>query len=310
MIKYCLKRILLLIPMILVVSFLVYFIVDLSPTDPVYAIASPEATEEEVDALRESLGMNDPLIVRYGRYLWGLLHGDMGTSIVTRSSVWKEYTNRLPYTLKLAGCSILIALVVGMTSGIIAAVKENTLIDTGMSLIALLGASIPTFWLGMLLSLLFALELGWFPSFGGDLPLSWVLPSITLGFTYSAQIMRTTRSAMLDVIRQDYLRTARAKGVKEKTVILRHALKNALIPVLTVTGSTLGALIGGAMVVETVFSWPGVGSYIVFSMINADNNAVTGCVIMTTVLVSVILMVIDILYAFVDPRVKMKYLKK
>jgi len=309
MYKYIIKRLLLLIPVMLAVSFIVYFIVDLAPGDVVDVIAGTEVSIEDKEIMREEMGLNDPLIVRYFRYMAGMLRGDLGISYTTNRDVWDVYMSRLPATLLLATAGTVVALLIAIPLGITAAVHQNTWRDTGSMILGLLGLSIPTFWLGMLMIIIFSLKLGWFPSIGNDSVLSIVLPAITVGSGQAALTMRTTRSSMLEVIRQDYLRTARAKGVPEKTVIRKHAFKNALIPILTVIGTQFGVAMGGAVMTETVFAWPGIGRLLVDSISQRDTQMVTGTIILTTMLSSLVILLIDIAYAFVDPRIKARYSK-
>ena len=307
--KYILRRILLLIPVMLAVSFIVYFIVDLAPGDVVDIIAGMEVSEEDKAQMREEMGLNDPLLVRYFRYMAGILHGDMGISYTTNRDVFEVYMSRLPATLLLASAGTVVALLIAIPLGITAAVHQNTWRDTGSMILGLLGLSIPTFWLGLLLIIVFSLKLGWFPSIGNQSAISIVLPAITVGSGQAALTMRTTRSSMLEVIRQDYIRTARAKGVPEKVVIRKHAFKNALLPILTVIGTQFGVAMGGAVMTETVFAWPGIGRLLVDSISNRDSQMVTGTIVLTTMLSSVIILLIDIAYAFVDPRIKARYSK-
>jgi len=309
MIKYIIKRLLLMIPILLCVSLLIYGIVELSPADPTYLIANDNLTDEQIEQVRDSYGFNDPFFVRYGRYMAELLRGDLGDSYLTKQTVWEEFSLRFPYTLKLSGISLLISILVAIPLGILAAKKQNTWLDSGTTAFALLGISMPSFWLGLLLILLFSLELGWLPSFGATEPTSIIMPAIVLSVQYVALMMRTTRSAMLDVLRQDYLSTSRAKGEHEKMITWKYALKNALIPMLTVIGSSFGQMLGGAIVTENVFSWPGIGVYIIDAAKRADPAPVVSSVIIITAMVILIQLLVDILYAFVDPRIRAKYAK-
>lgn len=309
MYKYVIKRLILLIPIMLAVSFIVFYIVDLAPGDVVDIIAGLDVSESDKQIMRIELGLNKPLLIRYFHYMFGLLRGDLGISYVTNRDVFDIYMSRLPATLKLATAGTVVALLIAIPLGINAAVHQNTWRDSGSMVIGLLGLSIPTFWLGLLMIILFSLKLGWFPSIGDTTPLSIVLPAITVGSGQAALTMRTTRSSMLEVIRQDYLRTARAKGVSERVVINKHALRNALIPILTVIGTQFGVAMGGAVMTETVFAWPGVGRLLVDSISNRDTQMVTGAIILTTMLSSIIILVVDIAYAFVDPRIKARYTK-
>ncbi len=309
MYKYIINRLLALIPVILAVSFIVFFIVDLAPGDVVDIIAGTEVSVADKTAMRAEMGLDKPLLVRYFRYMGGMLRGDMGISYVTNKNVFGIYMSRLPATLLLASVGTIVALAIAIPLGITAAVHQNTWLDSGSMVIGLLGLSIPTFWLGLMLIIVFSLKLGLFPSIGNQTLLSIVLPAITVGSGQAALTMRTTRSSMLEVIRQEYLSTARAKGVPEKTVIRKHAFKNALIPILTVIGTQFGVAMGGAVMTETVFAWPGVGRLLVDSISNRDTQMVTGAIILTTILSSIVILLIDIAYAFVDPRIKARYVK-
>ncbi|BFK88507.1 ABC transporter permease [Pseudoflavonifractor sp. DSM 107456] len=307
MYKYVLKRLLMLIPVIIGVSFLVFFIMSLSPGDPARTILGETAPIEAVEALREELGLNDPVLKRYVDYMGGLLHGDMGTSYKSNRPVFDEIMGRFPATLKLSLWGMLFAVALSIPIGIISATKQYSLVD-GVSMVgALLGVATPNFWLGLILIIVFSLNLKWFPSGGMDGWKTYIMPVITLGTGCMASITRTTRSSMLEVIRQDYIRTARAKGVKQRVVITRHALRNALIPVITVIGLQFGYLLGGAVLTETVFSWPGVGTYLVNSIKAKDTPSVMGCVIVFSIAFSIVNLLVDLLYAFVDPRIKSKY---
>lgn len=308
MFRYVVKRCLLLIPILFAVSFIVYFIMDLTPGDMV-DMQYQELSFEEKEDIREEMGLNDPVVVRYARYMAGLLRGDMGTSTTYHDSVFKIYMQRLPATLELAFWGIFVAMLIAIPFGILAARKQNTWIDSGSMFFGLLGLSIPNFWLGLMLIILFAQVLGWLPSFGNDSWKSIILPAITIGTGQSALLIRTTRSSMLEVIRQDYLRTARAKGVSERKVIYHHALRNALIPIITAAGSQFSVSLGGAVVTESVFAWPGVGRLIIDSINTRDEIMAVGAIMLTTMLSSLVILGVDILYAFVDPRIKARYSK-
>ncbi len=307
MIKYVLKRTLMLIPVIIGVSFMVFFIMSLTPGDPAKIILGDNATPEAIEALREDLGLNDPVVVQYGRYMMGLLKGDLGESYSSGRPVFSEIASRFPYTLQLTFWGMVIAIALSIPIGIISATKQYSFIDSASMIVALLGVSIPNFWMGLMLIIFFALNLRILPSGGASTAASIILPAITLGTGCAANITRTTRSSMLEVIRQDYIRTAKAKGVPHKKVIRKHALKNALIPVVTVIGLQFGALLGGAVLTETVFSWPGVGTYMVNSIKSKDTNAVLGCVIIFSICFSLVNLLVDILYGYIDPRIKSKY---
>ena len=307
--RYIIKRLLMLIPVLLGVAFIIYAIMNVAEGDPVYQVAGPDATEEQLDALREEMGLNGSLLERYFRYIFKLLRGDLGTSYVSKMDVMQLYLQRLPNTLKLASVAMIVAVVISVPLGIVAAVNQNSTKDTVSMILALLGLSMPNFWLGLLLMLLFSLKLGWFPSGGAEGLRSVVLPAVTVGVGLAALLTRTTRSSMLDVLRQDYLRTARAKGVSEKRVVFHHALRNALIPIITIFGVQFSNVLGGSVLAETVFAWPGVGRLVVDAIDQRDIPTVTGALIMTTMLVTVVNLIVDIVYAYVDPRIKAQYTK-
>ena len=310
MYRYVIKRLLMLIPVLLCVAFVIYAIMDVAEGDPVYSVVSADASPEEIEAAREELGLNGSLIERYFRYVKGLLTGDLGTSYVSKRDVMKTYLERLPNTLKLASVTMVVAIGISVPLGIVAAVNQNSLKDTVSMVLALLGLSMPNFWLGLLLIMLFSLKLGWLPSGGyEDGVLSLILPAFTIGAGLAAFMTRSTRSSMLDVIRQDYLRMARAKGVSEKKVIRKHALRNALIPIITVFGVQFSNVLGGSVLAETVFAWPGVGRLVVDAIDQRDIPTVTGALVMTTMLVTVANLIIDIVYAYVDTRIKPQYTK-
>ena len=298
-----------LIPVLLGVAFIIYAIMNVAEGDPVYQVAGPDATEEQLDALREEMGLNGSLLERYFRYIFKLLRGDLGTSYVSKMDVMQLYLQRLPNTLKLASVAMIVAVVISVPLGIVAAVNQNSIKDTVSMILALLGLSMPNFWLGLLLMLLFSLKLGWFPSGGAEGLRSVVLPAVTVGVGLAALLTRTTRSSILDVLRQDYLRTARAKGVSEKRVVFHHALRNALIPIITIFGVQFSNVLGGSVLAETVFAWPGVGRLVVDAIDQRDIPTVTGALIMTTMLVTVVNLIVDIVYAYVDPRIKAQYTK-
>lgn len=307
--RYIIKRLLMLIPVLLGVAFIIFAIMNVAEGDPVYQVAGPDATEEQLEALREEMGLNGSLIERYFRYILNLLKGDLGTSYVSQMDVMKLYLQRLPNTLRLASLAMIVAVIVSVPLGIVAAVNQNSWKDTLAMILALLGLSMPNFWLGLLLMLLFSLKLGWFPSGGAEGFASVVLPAVTVGVGLAALLTRTTRSSMLDVLRQDYLRTARAKGVSERKVVYHHALRNALIPIITIFGVQFSNVLGGSVLAETVFAWPGVGRLVVDAIDQRDIPTVTGALIMTTMLVTIVNLIVDIVYAYVDPRIKAQYTK-
>lgn len=310
MIKYIFKRLIMLIPVILVTSFLIYWAMSLTGGDPALMLAGDKATPEQVEQIREELGLNDPFPVRYANYMKGMLTGDMGKSYVTKKDVFQTFMEKLPNTLALGGAAVLIAVVVSLPLGIYTAIHQNTWKDTAGMVFALFGTSMPNFWLGLMLIIIFALKLGLLPSGGKSGVSSIILPAVTVGFGLAALITRTTRSSMLDVLRQDYMTTARAKGCPEKRVIYTHGLKNALIPIITAIGLQMSLVITGSVLAETVFSWPGIGRLVYDSISKRDTPMVTGAIIMCSILMCIINLAVDLVYAFFDPRIKAQYSKK
>lgn len=304
MLKYISKRIIYLIPVLIGIVFLVFTIMYFSPGDPAKLILGDRAPEEQVATLRHELGLDLPYYQQLFNYIKNAIHGDFGNSYQLRMPVWDIIKLRFPLTLQLTTFTMLIAVLIGVPVGILSAVKQYSVIDAFSVIFALLMASIPAFWLGMLLMLLFSLNLGWLPSSGYE-GVKWlILPSITLGFINCATIMRMTRSSMLEVVRQDFIRTARAKGATEKRVVFRHALKNAIIPVITVVGTAFGSSLGGAVVTETVFGLPGMGTQIITAIRQKDNPVVLASVIVIALAFSLVNLIVDILYTYVDPRIR------
>jgi peptide/nickel transport system permease protein len=309
MYKYIVKRIFMMIPVVIGVSFFVFFTLKLAPGDPARMVAGSEADEATVQEIRKDLGLDKPMLEQYLRYMVNLVKGNMGVSFTTGKSVSGEIASRLPYTALLAVSAMLVAVLIALPVGIISATKQYSLMDNVSMLAALIGVSVPNFWLGLMLIILFSLKLGILPSGGNEGLRSLIMPAITLGVGSAANITRTTRSSMLEVIRQDFIRTVRAKGVTEKKVIRLHALRNALIPVVTVFGLQMGTLLGGAVVTETVFSWAGIGRLMVESIKKKDEPIVMGCLIVFAVSFSLVNLLVDILYAYIDPRIKSQYQK-
>lgn len=307
MIRYIIKRLLALIPVTLCVTFIVFFILSMTKGDPVRIMLGDGVPPEVVEQTKEEMGLNDPLLVQYVHYVIGLLHGDMGVSYMTQTAVSQEIADRIPKTFMLAGVATVFAVAMALPLGIIAAVKQNTPIDASSMVLSLIGISMPEFWLGLLLILLFSSRLGWLPSGGADTPANIILPAFTLACYSMASISRITRSSMLEVIRQDYVRTARAKGLSERKVITKHALRNALMPTVTVLGIQLACLMGGTAIVESVFAWPGIGRYMMSAINNRDVPAVMGCMILFSVTMTIANCVVDLIYAFLDPRIKAEY---
>ena len=308
--KYVLKRLAMLIPVLIGVTFMVYFILSLSPGDTAAMIAGESADAETIEATRKDLGLDQPVIVQYGKYMLNLLHGDMGKSYKTKRDVFPTIMAAFPNTAKLAFWSILVAVAIALPIGIISATRQYSAIDNVGMVAALLGVATPNFWLGLMLIIIFSLKLGWFPTGGKGGLSSLVLPAVTVGFGLAALITRTTRSSMLDVLRQDYMTTARAKGCSEKQVITVHGLKNALIPIITAIGLQMSLVITGSVLAETVFSWPGIGRLVYDSISKRDTPMVTGAIIMCSILMCIINLVVDLIYAFFDPRIKAQYSKK
>jgi len=305
--KYIFKRLLMMIPVMLGVTFFVFIIISMSPGDPASMILGNGATNEAVLELREEMGLNDPVIVQYGRYMGGLLKGDLGTSYSKGVSVVSEIANRFPNTIVLTISAIFLSVLISIPIGVISATKQYSIFDNVGMILALIGISMPSFWTGLILIIIFSLNLGWLPSGGMESMKSLILPAFTLAIASTASITRTTRSSMLEVIRQDYINTAKAKGVNRKVVVRKHALKNALIPAITVIGLEFGVLLGGAVLTETVFSWPGIGRLMVHSIQAKDTPLVLGCVVVFALSFSIVNLIIDILYAFIDPRIKANY---
>ena len=307
MLKYIGRRLLMLIPVLLGVTFIVFSIMYMTPGDPAQLILGESAPPEAVAELRTDMGLDDPFIVQYGRFIMNAVQGDFGKSYTTKRDVFSEIFARFPNTLKLAGVGVALAIAIGIPVGIISATRQYSVLDNVSMIGALLGVSMPNFWLGLMLILFFSVNLGVLPSSGSESFLHIILPAVTLGTGSAAIITRMTRSSMLEVIRQDFIRTARAKGVAEKKVINKHALKNALIPVITVVGLQFGYLLGGAVLTETVFSWPGVGRLLVEAIRQKDTPTVLASVVFMATTFSFVNLLVDVLYAYVDPRIKSQY---
>lgn len=308
MIKYILKRLLVMIPVLLGVIFIVFCLIEITPGDPVRLMLGDSAREEDVIAMREELGLDDPFLVKFGRYVGDIvLHGDFGDSYETGSPVMSEILVRFPMTLRLAVLSALVAVVVGVVCGIISATRQYSIFDNMATAVSLFGVSMPNFWQGLMLVLIFSVILGWLPASGSYGWQYWILPAITLGTSSAASIMRTTRSSMLEVVRQDYIRTARAKGQSEGVVVMRHALKNAMIPVITVIGLQFGNLLGGSVLIESVFALPGIGKYMIDAIKMRDFPVVQGSVLFLAITFSFVNLAVDIIYSYIDPRIKSQY---
>lgn len=310
MIRYILKRLLLMIPTVLLTSLLIFWAMSLTGGDPVLTMLPENASIEQQEALREELGLNDPFFVQYFRYIAGMVTGDMGESYVTGLDVFDTFMHRLPMTLALGGTAVIISVIISIPLGIWTALNQNSWKDTLGMVLALFGVSMPNFWLGLMLVIVFSLELGWLPSGGSDGIRYLILPAMTVGLGLAALITRTTRSSMLDVIRQDYMTTAKAKGASFKRVIYRHGLRNAMIPIVTAIGMQFSLVMTGSALAEQVFSWPGIGKLVVDSINKRDTPMVTGAIILCCVLMAIINLLVDIVYAYCDPRIKAQYSRK
>lgn len=307
MYKFIIQRLILLIPVLLGVSFIVFSILNLTPGDPVQMRLGDNYSSESYEKMKHEMGLDQPYILRYLSYVWGAVRGDFGKSYTTSNQVGDEIMARLPNTLILSFFALLFAIIIGIPLGVISATRQYSFLDSASMVVALIGVSMPNFWLGLMLILIFAANLGWFPSAGFKSMKSLVLPALTLSVNSLAIITRMTRSSMLETIRMDYIRTARAKGLNENTVIIKHALRNALMPVVTTIGLQFGFSIGGSVLIETVFSWPGLGRLLVEAIKYKDTPIVTAIVLILATMFTVINLLVDVIYAFLDPRIRAQY---
>ena len=310
MARYALKRILAMIPVLIGISFVIFTLLYFTPGDPAQMLLGDLATEDEVEALREEMGLNDGFFVRYLRYMGDLLQGDLGTSYVSKLPVSEEIMTRLPVTARVAFFVIIFAVIVGVPAGIISATRQYSFIDNLVRVISLLGITMPSFWLALLLVLLFSVKLGWLPASGLYGPIYYIMPVISIAAVPVATIARITRSSMLEVIRSDYIRTARAKGQAENVILFKHALANALIPILTIVGIQFAGGLGGAVVNEQVFAIPGLGKMMVDAIKARNYPLVQGSVLVLAVLQSSVNLIVDLLYALVDPRIRSQYISR
>ena len=304
MTRYVLVRLLWVVPVVLGVSLIVFSIMKLVPGDVAQVIAGTEGTAEDVELIRHSLGLDRPVYEQYLTFLGNSLRGDFGRSAVTKRPVVEEISSRVGPTAELAVAAFAVSIVVGLIAGVVSATNRYTMWDNLATLIALIGVSMPVFWLGLMLMLLFSVTLGWLPSSGAGTPAQLVLPALALGSASTAIIARQTRSGMLEVMGQDYVRTARAKGLTERVVLVRHALKNALIPTITVAGLQVGYLMGGAVLAETVFARPGLGRLLVDSIARRDIPVVQTTIMLLSVTFVLVNLVVDVLYVKLDPRIQ------
>jgi peptide/nickel transport system permease protein len=304
MARYIAQRLLTLIPILFGVTLIVFGIMKLVPGDPALMAAGLDAREADVERVRVFLGLDRPLYEQYLRFITNAVRGDFGISARTRRPVIEEVSQRFPATVELAIAGLFVSMAIGVTAGIISATRQYTIWDNLVMTLALLGVSMPVFWLGLMMMMLFSVELGWLPTTGRGTWQQLLMPSFALGFGSAAIVARQMRSAMLEVLRQDYVQTARAKGLPEKAVILSHALKNAAIPSVTIIGLQFGGMLGGTVITETVFAWPGMGRLIVEAINFRDLQVVqAGILILATIFV-ITNLVVDLLYVYLDPRIK------
>ena len=310
MLRFIVRRLLLMIPILLGISLIVLIFIDLAPGDPVQIMAGAIAEEEEVERLRAELHMDEPFFSRYGRFIWGVLHGDFGRSFITRNAVGPDIMRRFPYTLVLSSLSIFIAVIIGIPLGIYAATHQYTWKDNTAILGSLVCVSMPSFWFALLLVNLFAVKLRILPVAGIQTWKGWVLPTVSLSLGTAAGLARQTRSNMLEVIRQDFITTARAKGQSERVVKYRHALKNACIPLILIVGSMFGASLGGALIAEVIYSIPGLGQFTLIGLTNRDYPVIQSSVLFLSTIFCITMLVIDIAFAFIDPRIHSQFARK
>jgi peptide/nickel transport system permease protein len=332
MISYTIRRILMLIPVLIGMSLITFSIVHLIPGNPAQVILGEQATPQAIESLEQQLGLNEPYFLQYGNYMIGLVQGDLGTSIRSKSEISSEIWPFLAGTIELTIFAMVFAIIIGVNAGIISAWKQNSLFDYTAMIIALIGVSMPIFWLGLMQQWVFAQELGWLPAFGRHNPRDpveavthfylldtlingrtdqfWtsfkhlILPGVALGTIPMAIIARMTRSSMLEVLRSDFIRTVEAKGSRTISVVYRHGFKNAVIPVLTVVGLQTGTLLGGAILTETIFSWPGVGRYVYEAIGNRDYPVIQSGILVIATMFVMINLIVDLLYSYIDPRIK------
>jgi peptide/nickel transport system permease protein len=303
--RYLRQRLLLAVPVIILTSFIVFTMLFLIPGDPasIY-VGENQATPERLAEIRHQMGLDRPFLVQYGDFLWNALRGDLGRSLQTNREVTQEITDRLPNTIQLAVAAMVIAIVIGMGLGLIAGLNRGTWVDSLSMVFALLGVSVPIFWLGLLLIMFFAVRLGWFPATSQPGLKGLVLPAVSLALLSSATLARLFRSSVLEVMQQEFLVTARAKGLRWNAVVWGHALRNALIPVMTVIGVQFGALLSGAVITETIFARPGLGKLVVDSIQNKDIPVVQGVILVLATIYIVINLLVDLSYAMIDPRIR------
>lgn len=302
--RYLIRRLLLTIPVLLGVATLVFSLIHFIPGDPAQAMLGEGAAPEDVAQLRERLGLDRPLLVQYGAFLQGLARGDLGVSLRNDQPVLHQIVERMPATAELAFASMAVAVLIALPLGIIAAVWRGTAIDYSAMTLSLIGISVPNFWLGPLLAIVFAVELGWLPVGGRGTPAHLVLPAVTLGAALAAILARMTRASLLEELREPYVLAARAKGVSRSRAILHHAFRNSLIPIVTILGLQFGVVLTGAVITETIFAWPGIGRLLIQSISFRDYPTVQGCVLLIAVTYVGVNLITDLTYGFLDPRIR------
>lgn len=307
MTRYILKRLVLMIPIVLGISFIIFTIISVTPGDPVQLIMGADADPVLMDAKREEWGLNDNFLVRYAKYIGGVVTGDLGTSYRTGNSVAGEIAQRLPKTMVIALGGIGLSVLVGVPLGLISAVKQYSFIDYFARVLAMLLTAIPAFWLGLMSLLYFCLKHRWLPATGGESAAGFILPVLVLAASATATQTRTTRSSVLEAIRQDYVKMARAKGVKESRVIFKHVLRNSILPVITIAGMNIGVQMGGTVVIENVFAISGMGNFLVNSVRVKDAPAIVGTLMVVATFIALMNLIVDLIYAVVDPRLKSQF---
>lgn len=305
MLKYIVKRLLLLVPVVIGITLFIYIILSAAPGDPATLVLGMDASQEDILVKRAEMGLDKPVIIQYFNYMLGVLKGNFGTSWLSGYEVLPEFLHRLPNTIFLGTLSMFFAVLLGIPLGIAAAIKQNHFVDYVSLAIALVLFSLPAFWFGMMAQILFCLNFGWLPAAGVGSFKHFVLPALTLGANVFASQLRMTRTSMLDVVKQDYIRTARAKGAAERRVVVKHVLRNGLLPVVTQVGISYASCMGGSVVTEMVFSIPGIGSLLINAVKSRDIPVVMGTLIFVAVFVGIINLLVDLIYAFIDPRVKL-----
>jgi peptide/nickel transport system permease protein len=302
--NYITKRLLLFFPVVIGVMTFVFFMIHLVPGDPVELMLGENAIDSDKERLRTALGIDRPIITQYFSFIINAFRGDLGRSIHSNMPVFTVIAERFPSTIELALCAIFVAVIISIPLGVISAYKQKSIFDNGSMVISLFGISMPSFWLGPILIIIFSIKLGWLPVSGRGGISYIILPSITLGTALSAILTRMTRSSMLDCLKEEYVSTARAKGLSEKVVIIKHALSNAMIPIITIVGLQSGALLSGAIITETIFSWPGIGRLTIQAINTRDYPLLQGCVLIIALSYVTVNLLTDILYAYFDPRIK------